>query len=158
MRAASPYAIDVDPGNATVARGGSQPVTARLRGFESDKVELAVRSGPAGEWKRWPMTADGGADGFRFVLFGLDAAAEYYVEASGVRSASFRLDVSDIPYVKRVDLEYRFPAYTGLPAAGGRGHRRRRRPRRHRGRRPRHPDHEGRRRAASRSRATSRGR
>ncbi|HEV7501462.1 MAG TPA: hypothetical protein VGQ33_15715, partial [Vicinamibacteria bacterium] len=27
-RAASPYAIDVDPGNKTVARGGSQPVTA----------------------------------------------------------------------------------------------------------------------------------
>lgn len=32
LRAASPYAIDVDPGNTTVARGASQAVTARLRG------------------------------------------------------------------------------------------------------------------------------
>jgi hypothetical protein len=115
VRAASPYSIDVEPGNTAVARGGSQPVTAHLRGFESDKVELAVRTGTASEWKRWPMTAEAGAEGFRFVLFGLDSPAEYYVEASGVRSPAFKLDVSDIPYVKRVDLEYRFPAYTGLP-------------------------------------------
>jgi len=115
VRAASPYAIEVDPGNATVARGGSQPVTARLKGFESETVELSVRSGPAGDWKRWPMTTEPGLDGFRFILFALDAPTDYFVEASGVRSAPFHLDVADIPYVKRVDLEYRFPAYTGLP-------------------------------------------
>ena len=32
-----------------------------------------------------------------------------------MRSAVFRIDVADKPYVKRIDLEYRFPAYTGLP-------------------------------------------
>jgi hypothetical protein len=114
LHAASPYAIDVDPGHATVARGSSQAVTARLRGFESENVELSVRSGPAADWRRWPMTADGSAGTFRFVLFGLEVATDYFVEASGVRSPSFRLDVADIPYVKKVDLEYRFPAYTGL--------------------------------------------
>ncbi|HEV7502065.1 MAG TPA: DUF4175 family protein, partial [Vicinamibacteria bacterium] len=90
------------------------PVTARLKGFESETVELSVRSGPAGDWKRWPMTTEPGTDGFRFVLFALDAPTDYFVEAAGVRSASFHLDVADIPYVKRVDVEYRFPAYTGL--------------------------------------------
>src|SRR5690606_7434094 len=38
----------------------------------------------------------------------------YYVEADGVRSAVYRIDVADLPYVQRLDLEYRFPAYTGL--------------------------------------------
>jgi hypothetical protein len=60
------------------------------------------------------MTADEAAHGFRFVLFGVDAASDYFVEAGGVRSPVFRLDVADVPYVKRIDLEYRFPAYTGL--------------------------------------------
>jgi hypothetical protein len=114
VRAASPYSIAVDPGHATVPRGGSQTVTARLQGFDAEKVELAVRSAPASEWKRWPMTADEAVHGFRFVLFGLDAAADYFVEASGVRSGTYRLDVADVPYVKRIDLEYRFPSYTGL--------------------------------------------
>ena len=31
-----------------------------------------------------------------------------------MRSPAFRIDVSDMPYVKQIDLEYRFPAYTGL--------------------------------------------
>ncbi|HEY3119862.1 MAG TPA: DUF4175 family protein, partial [Vicinamibacteria bacterium] len=114
VRAASPYAIAVDPGNATVPRGGSQTVTARLQGFDAEAVELAVRPRQATDWKRWPMTADEAAHGFRFVLFGVDAASDYFVEAGGVRSPVFRLDVADVPYVKRIDLEYRFPAYTGL--------------------------------------------
>ncbi|HEY3119906.1 MAG TPA: hypothetical protein VGL15_04740, partial [Vicinamibacteria bacterium] len=114
VRAASPYSIDVDPGHATVPRGGNQAVTARLQGFEAEKAELAVRSGSTGDWKRWPMTAESGTGAFRFVLFALDAASDYYVEASGVRSSVFHLDVADVPYVKRVDLEYHFPAYTGL--------------------------------------------
>jgi hypothetical protein len=114
VRAASPYAIDVDPGSATVPRGGNQAVTARLRGFEAESVELAIRSGPDQEWKRWPMTPDAAVEGFQFVLFGLDATSDYFVESNGVRSGQFRLDVADIPYVKRVDLEYHFPPYSGL--------------------------------------------
>lgn len=114
VNAASPYAIEVDPGHATIPRGGSQTVTARLHGFDAETVELAVRSGQSTDWKRWPMTADEAVHGFRFVLFGLEAGSDYFVEAGGVRSPQFRIDVAEIPYVKRIDLEYHFPAYTGL--------------------------------------------
>src|SRR5258708_7069198 len=107
VRAASPYAIEVDPGNATVAKGGSQPVTARLKGFESETVELSVRSGPAGDWKRWPMTTEPGMDGFRFVLFALDAPTDYFVEAAGVRSASFHLVGAGVSRPRREDAARR---------------------------------------------------
>ena len=39
---------------------------------------------------------------------------EYFVEAAGVRSPAFTLKVVELPYVKKLDLEYRFPSYTGL--------------------------------------------
>ena len=114
LHAASPFTIAVDPGNATVPRGGNQALLARLQGFDAETAEVSVRAGAAAPWKRWPMTADAAAGGFRFVLFGLDAGADYFVEAAGVRSPQFHLDVADVPYVKRVDLEYHFPSYTGL--------------------------------------------
>jgi len=114
VRAARPYAIEVDPGHVTIPRGGSQTVTARLVGFDAEVVELLVRSGQAVEWKHWPMTADQASGGFRFVLFGLETGSDYYAEAGGVRSPVFRVEVADVPYVKRIDLEYRFPSYTGL--------------------------------------------
>ena len=39
---------------------------------------------------------------------------DYFVEAGGVRSATYTLKVVDLPYVQRLELEYHFPAYTGL--------------------------------------------
>src|SRR5262249_14137691 len=90
VRAASPYAIEVDPGNATVPRGASPAIVARLAGFEAEAVELVARSGSAADWKRWAMTGDAASRGFRCVLFGLDAATDYFVEANGVRSSVFR--------------------------------------------------------------------
>lgn len=113
--AASPYRIDVQPGHTTVARGADQRIDARLHGFTATQVEVATRTGPNGEWQRWPMTTvEGDSTAFSFLLFDIDVATDYYVEAEGVRSAVYRIEVADLPYVQRLDLEYRFPAYTGL--------------------------------------------
>jgi hypothetical protein len=49
------------------------------------------------------------------MLFDLAEPVEYFVEASGVRSAVFALKTVDLPYVQRLELELHFPAYTGLP-------------------------------------------
>ena len=54
VRAASPYAIEVDPGHVTIPRGGSQTVTARLVGFDAETVELA------GPLRRRPRTGSAG--------------------------------------------------------------------------------------------------
>src|ERR1043166_76528 len=46
------FSIAVEPGNATVAKGGDQLIAARLRGFQSDRVELLVRSADSASWAR----------------------------------------------------------------------------------------------------------
>jgi len=120
-QAASPYAIEVQPGNVDVARGADQLVTAALSGFDSEDIEIAVKletegaeAGGEGEWKRLPMTYDEAEGRYAFMMFDLEASTEYFVEANGVRSELFRIAVSDLPYVRQIDLEYLFPEYTGL--------------------------------------------
>ncbi|HKG90258.1 MAG TPA: DUF4175 family protein, partial [Gemmatimonadaceae bacterium] len=133
---ANPYGIAVTPGSVTVARGADLEIAAQLRGFASQDVEVAVRRG-TGAWERVPMELKGaaavgaaagkGADSgatagasaddsstFALRLFDIDSTADYFVEANGVRSPVYRISVADLPTVKRLDLEYRFPAYTGL--------------------------------------------
>ena len=110
----SPYAIQLEPGHATVARGADQTIVAHLEGFDSDEVQLALKRGDRAEWQRWPMTVEPGQPGHRYMVLDVSARTEYFVEANGVRSDLFRLDVVDVPYVARIDLEYRFPEYTGL--------------------------------------------
>jgi hypothetical protein len=114
VEASVPYRIDVQPGNATVSRGADQVITAQLSGFDAEDAALMIRKGPDAEFERVPMIRadNGGYDG---MLFDLTSAVDYYVEAEGVRSGTFTLKVVELPYVQKLELEYHFPSYTGLP-------------------------------------------
>ncbi|HEY9449164.1 MAG TPA: DUF4175 family protein, partial [Gemmatimonadaceae bacterium] len=112
---ARPYFIMVEPGNTEVARGGDQVIRARLHGFGADETELAVQRGANGEWTRLPMSAASDSSVFELRLFDVVERTAYYVEANGVRSPVFHLSVVNLPYVQKLDLEYHYPAYTGLP-------------------------------------------
>ncbi|KPK03946.1 MAG: hypothetical protein AMS20_09550 [Gemmatimonas sp. SG8_28] len=111
---ANPFAIDVEPGDVDLPRGADLRVRATLRNFGADAVTLLVRQGNDGEWERWPMTAEEGSGAHEFLLFAVEQDLEYLVEAGGVRSSIHRVSVRDLPYVDRIDLEYHYPAYTGL--------------------------------------------
>jgi len=115
--AASPYKIEVTPGNAKVPKGGDQVVRAKLVGFASRDVGVMMRTDPNAAFERVPLiqsTTEENAGGFEGVLFHLEKPIEYYVESNGVLSSKFKLEVVDLPTVQQLDLEYRFPAYTGL--------------------------------------------
>ena len=113
-RNATPYRVSVLPGNQTIARGSDQEIAAQLTGFDA-AAELVTRTGD-GAWMRSPMIRDESAAGatHRFMLLSVMSATDYFVESRGTRSEVFRLDVVDRPYVKKIDIEYRFPAYARL--------------------------------------------
>ena len=121
VQAASPYQIDVAPGDATIARGADQTITAQLIGFESDDVSLLMRSPDGtGAYDRLPLIPVENEAGeieaglYEVLLFDLQEATDYRVESLGVESSTYTLDVIELPYVERLELEYHFPAYTGL--------------------------------------------
>jgi hypothetical protein len=118
----NPYRISVSPGDIKVPRGSDQRVVARLIGFTSDRVDLKVRVQGDTEWSSIPMTPvpegveaeDVEPGDLEVVLLDLQVDREYQVEVNSLRSPTYTISVTDIPYVERIDLEYRFPAYTGL--------------------------------------------
>jgi hypothetical protein len=112
--AATPYAVFVVPGNVTVPKGGDVEIAARLHGFQTERVELLVREGTAPEWKRLPMVAGDSSGLWSFRIFDVTERIEYVVEANGVRSGRFVVSVAELPAVKSLALELRYPAYTGM--------------------------------------------
>ena len=114
----SPYSITVDPGDLTVARGSDQFVTALLHGFTTDEVSLFTRGGENDPFQRLSMipasSSDEGAVPFESMLLNLQSDTDYFVESDGIRSETFRITVADLPYVDRMQHEYRYPTYTGL--------------------------------------------
>jgi hypothetical protein len=111
--AAMPYTVQVAPGDTTIPRGGDLEVHARLGGFDADEVTLVATRGAA-DPERIAMPRGADSAQFSIRLFDLDQQTEYYVEAGPVRSPAFRIAVADLPSVKRIDLEYRYPEYTRL--------------------------------------------
>lgn len=113
VQAASPYRIEVKPGDATIPKGADQTITAALVGFGSEDVVLMVRRTPTGEFEPVPLVRndDGKYEG---AVFDVNAPTWYQVVADGVQSPIHTLQVVDVPYVQRLELEYHFPAYTGL--------------------------------------------
>ena len=124
VEAAAPYRIDVSPGNASVPRGVDQTISATLAGFDADQASLMVRKAPEAPFERLPLVrsensptrseSNNAANKYEGMLFDLAGPIDYFVEAEGVKSATYTLKVVDLPYVQRLELELHFPAYTGL--------------------------------------------
>ena len=111
---ANPYSIAVEPGDITISRGSDLTVAAELQGFTSSDVTLFRRVEEGGTFEAVPMI-DTDSTGFEALLFQVDEPTEYFVESTGIRSGTYRVDVADLPYVDLLTLVYHFPSYTGLP-------------------------------------------
>jgi len=115
LEAAAPYRLEVKPGSVQVPKGADQVVKAKLLGFNSDNVVLRAQRNIASTapWEEIPLVRneDGTWDG---MLFDVMAPLKYEVVANGVESGEFQLTVVEVPYVQKLDLEYHYPAYTGL--------------------------------------------
>ncbi len=46
---------------------------------------------------------------FEFLFAGVPEAFDYYVEAAGVRSKHYRMNVIDLPEVKKLRVTYHYP-------------------------------------------------
>ena len=113
VEAAAPYRIDVKPGDATVAKGADQMINASLSGFDAADAAILIRKGSESAFERVPMIkAENGT--YEGMLFDLAEPIDYLIEAAGVRSPVHKLNVVELPYAKKIDLEYTYPSYTGL--------------------------------------------
>ena len=94
--AAAPYKIDVKPGDATVAKGADQLISATLSGFDAAEAAILVKKASTDSYERVPMVkAENGS--YEGMLFDLAEPLDYVIEAAGVKSASHKLNVVDPP-------------------------------------------------------------
>jgi hypothetical protein len=106
--------ISINPGSARVPRGSDQKIKATLSGFESDDAQIFLRRMDSENWLAHVMEPAKREEEFQHAILNIQDSLTYYVEARGVRSPEFTLEVADLPFVKQIDLVLNFPAYTRL--------------------------------------------
>jgi len=108
------YAIKVDPGDRTVRKRSDQMITAQLMGFAAPRVRFFARYASSSQWEEAEMRTAPGGSAYQFLIAGVPESLSYYVEAGGVRSESYKLNVIDLPSVKNIKVTYHYPAWTGI--------------------------------------------
>ncbi|HLH17307.1 MAG TPA: hypothetical protein VKX45_08805 [Bryobacteraceae bacterium] len=111
------YAIRVEPGNKTIRKRSDLMITATLSGFQAPKVRFFGKYASTSQWEQAEMRTEPGGSAYQFLIAGVPESLDYYVEAGGVRSQTYHLNVVDLPSVKRIRVTYHFPAWSGMKDA-----------------------------------------
>jgi len=108
------YDIAVQPGNHTVRRRSDLIISAQLKGFQAERARVFARYQSSSKWEQADMRPQLSGPGYEFLIAGVPESLEYYVEAGGVRSRHYRLNVMDLPTIKHLKVTYHFPGWTGM--------------------------------------------
>ena len=105
--------LDVEPGDVRLMAGQPLRVRVRLAGGGS----LAARNPPivtltAGGVRR-VVTMQARPDGYVTEFPAVRDSVSYHVSAAALRSRDYRVDVLTAPRVRRIDIEYLYPEFTG---------------------------------------------
>ena len=107
------YRITVDPGDKLVRRRSDLPIRATLVGFQAPEVRLMARYKSSAKWEQAPMLPRASDSSYEYLFAAVPEPVEYYVEAAGVRSKTYKLDVIDLAGVKNIKVTYHYPSWLG---------------------------------------------
>jgi len=106
--------VEVSPGDVRVVAG--QPVRIRARVHtgqaELSRVPPRLVVAAGGDERAVDMTAAG--EGFEFAFESVDRTFTYKVVAGAAASDAYTVTALFPPRVERIDLEYRYPSFSGL--------------------------------------------
>src|SRR6202040_761716 len=85
-----------------------------LTGFQAPQVRLFARYKSASKWEEAAMVPRASGTAYEFLFAAVPEPVEYYVEAAGVKSKTFKLDVADLPGIKHIKVTYHYPSWLGM--------------------------------------------
>jgi hypothetical protein len=107
------YRITVDPGDKLVRRRSDLAIRATLVGFQAPEVRLMARYKSSAKWEQAPMLPRASDSSYEYLFAAVPEPVEYYVEAAGVKSKTYKLDVIDLAGVKNIKVTYHYPSWLG---------------------------------------------
>ena len=112
--ALQPPSLTVTPGDKEIEQGATQEITVSVRETAGPDVMLHYRQ-DEGDWQKIALQKALGEDVYRHTLQRVQQPVQYFARRGDVRSETYALSLYEFPSVRRVDLTYTYPEYTGRP-------------------------------------------
>src|SRR6185369_14956985 len=84
-----------------------------LVGFQAPEVRLMARYKSSAKWEQANMLPRANDSSYEYLFAAVPEPVEYYVEAAGVKSKTYKLDVIDLAGVKNIKVTYHYPSWLG---------------------------------------------
>ena len=110
----SSIALDVQPGNARVAAGTPLRIRAALRDSRGRETHATPKLVVTANGDSRTVDMRRTDSGFEYAFESVDRSFHYVVAAGAARSASYEVTALFAPRVRRIDIEYTYPSFTGL--------------------------------------------
>ena len=111
--------VTVTPGNRVVLKGSDVEIKAEVKGGEAKSISVEVtqsvrlRDGSQTDSLRYEMQRGDEPNEFHYELSDLKQSLIYRVIADNHISPEYKVEVVDAPAVTNLQVEYRYPDYTG---------------------------------------------
>jgi len=115
--------FEISPGDANVIKGDNVNVTVSVNStkenFEADEIEFFTKQITADGYELLsdPITLKPNQNNiFRTAIENISTSLGYYAQYKGIKSAEYKITVSDYPLVKRFVITIFPPEFTGIPS------------------------------------------
>lgn len=108
----APFELSVAPGNVRLVRGDSLSIRVRASGAAPENITIQRRDTVGASPEEHRLRADS-AGTFRHAVSNVRESFEYRVAARPVQTDWYRVEVTDRPRVRQLQLTVTPPAYTG---------------------------------------------
>ena len=136
------YSITVQPGSKTIRRKSDRDHDRASQGFTAAHANVWVQYASSSKWEEAPMQPGAAAPVSASCWSRVPEDVQYYVEAGGIKSSTFKLHTIDLPAVKNIQRHLQLPLVDRPRGDHRRSRRRSARGRRHR-RQTRYPYRQG---------------
>jgi hypothetical protein len=109
-------AFSVQPGDVRIAAGRPLRIVARLDGRTGTLTHVIPMLALESNGQVRTVEMQPAAGGYAVTINRVDRSFGYRVRAGRATSQSYAVTALFPPHVKRIDLRYEYPAFTGLPA------------------------------------------
>ncbi|HEX6972750.1 MAG TPA: hypothetical protein VF147_00030, partial [Vicinamibacterales bacterium] len=106
--------VDVQPGNTRVRAGAPLRIHATLRNSRGHAIAATPKLTVTADGATRTVDMQPAAGGFDFTFESIDRSFTYVVSAGGAKSHPYDVTALFGPRVRRIDIDYTYPAFTGL--------------------------------------------
>ena len=110
----SPAALTVEPGDLRMQKGKDLTIVATVENFIPEQVDLYLQTNRV-HWDSRAMSSESGEQTYLYFLSSVHEDLSYYVDVGEMRSRQYKISVFEMPRLEKLEVDYDYPDYTGMP-------------------------------------------